>query len=246
MTWEETGDPEYPYSAKVNQDSYLIRVNDFPDESLYTLIVNNEEIEDLEDWPDRWIILSNVEDQGVKQRVSRVVRPAHAQIREGSVDADPTETDQPPERHFDVFISYNSEDREEVREIVNQLRESAIVPWFDVDELRPGARWRPVLEKLIEHTNSAAVFLGKSGVGPWQEEEMDAVLREFLKLDRQVIPVVLPTGRPDSSATLFLGNRTWVDFRSPSPSPLKQLIHGITGRNLAALKSWERARKRRR
>ncbi|MEK6299997.1 MAG: helix-turn-helix transcriptional regulator [Acidobacteriota bacterium] len=59
MTWEETKDPEYPYSAKVNQDNYLIRLNDFPDESLYTLIVNNEEIEDLEDWPERWIICSD-------------------------------------------------------------------------------------------------------------------------------------------------------------------------------------------
>lgn len=56
ITWEETKDPEYPYSAKVNQDIYLIRLNDFPDESLYTLMINNEEIEDLEDWPDRWII----------------------------------------------------------------------------------------------------------------------------------------------------------------------------------------------
>ncbi len=56
ITWEETGDPEYPYSAKVNQDNYLVRLNDFPDESLYTLIVNNEEIEDLEDWPERWLI----------------------------------------------------------------------------------------------------------------------------------------------------------------------------------------------
>lgn len=68
MTWEETDDPEYPYSARVNQDNYLIRLNDFPDESLYTLLVNNKEIEDLEDWPERWIISSDAPDQRVEQR----------------------------------------------------------------------------------------------------------------------------------------------------------------------------------
>jgi hypothetical protein len=67
ITWEETRDPEYPYSAKVNQNNYLIRLNDFPDESLYTLIVNNEEIEDLEDWPELWIISTDAQDQRVEQ-----------------------------------------------------------------------------------------------------------------------------------------------------------------------------------
>ncbi|HSO74440.1 MAG TPA: hypothetical protein VLU47_06350, partial [Blastocatellia bacterium] len=67
ITWEETRDPEYPYCAKVNQDNYLIRLNDFPDESLYTLVVNNEEIEDLEDWPERWIISSESQDQRAEQ-----------------------------------------------------------------------------------------------------------------------------------------------------------------------------------
>ena len=62
ITWEETKDPEYPYSSKVDQDTCLIRLNDFPVESLYTLIVNNEEIEDLEDWPDRWIISTKSRD----------------------------------------------------------------------------------------------------------------------------------------------------------------------------------------
>jgi len=63
MTWHETKDPEYPFSARINQDNYLIRLNDFPDESLYTLFVNNEEIGDLEDWPERWIISGNVKAQ---------------------------------------------------------------------------------------------------------------------------------------------------------------------------------------
>jgi RNA polymerase sigma-70 factor, ECF subfamily len=67
IIWEETTDPEYPYSARINQDNYLIRLNDFPAESLYTLIVNNEEVEDLEDWPVRWIRPSQTQDQRAEQ-----------------------------------------------------------------------------------------------------------------------------------------------------------------------------------
>ena len=32
-----------------------VRVNDFPAEPLYTLLVDGVEIEDLEDWPSRWV-----------------------------------------------------------------------------------------------------------------------------------------------------------------------------------------------
>lgn len=57
IVWLESPDPDYPYSARKDQDNYLIRINDFPAESLYTLIVNNEEAEDLDDWPEQWIRL---------------------------------------------------------------------------------------------------------------------------------------------------------------------------------------------
>lgn len=131
---------------------------------------------------------------------------------------------------YDVFISYNSEDREEVRQIVNQLKEASIIPWFDEEELRPGSLWTRELEEQIEHTASAAVFLGNKGEGPWQREEVDAILRRFISLGRRVIPVILPNGNKDPNAAAFLVNRTWVDFRSSSPPPLKQLIWGITGK----------------
>jgi len=67
ITWEETADPEYPYRAQVNQDNYLIRLNDFPAESLYTLIVNGEEVEDIDDWPESWVRLGDSQDKKVEQ-----------------------------------------------------------------------------------------------------------------------------------------------------------------------------------
>ncbi len=67
ITWEGTKDPECPYSAKINQDKCLVRLNDFPAESLYTLIVNDKEVEDFEDWPEHWIRTGDAQGQEVDQ-----------------------------------------------------------------------------------------------------------------------------------------------------------------------------------
>ena len=43
------------FTATINGDEWNIRINDFPDEPLYTLIINSEEIIHFDDLPDKWI-----------------------------------------------------------------------------------------------------------------------------------------------------------------------------------------------
>jgi len=54
MVWEETNDPIYPYSATVGGDSWRIRVNNFPDEQMYTLLVNEQDMGNFDSWPVFW------------------------------------------------------------------------------------------------------------------------------------------------------------------------------------------------
>jgi hypothetical protein len=54
LPWRATGDGEYPYRAEVNGHVYLIRVNDFPAEPIYTLLADDDELADLDDWPAGW------------------------------------------------------------------------------------------------------------------------------------------------------------------------------------------------
>lgn len=42
------------YEAIVENRSWRLRMNDFPDEPLYTLIVNGVEIIHFNDWPSDW------------------------------------------------------------------------------------------------------------------------------------------------------------------------------------------------
>jgi formylglycine-generating enzyme required for sulfatase activity len=130
---------------------------------------------------------------------------------------------------FDVFLCHNSKDKPEVKQIGEQLIKQSIKPWLDEWEFRPGFPWQRTLETQIENIKAAAVFVGSSGLGPWQELEIDAFLREFVKRECPVIPVLLPTAPDKPKLPVFLSGHMWVDFRQPQPEPMTQLIWGITG-----------------
>jgi len=134
------------------------------------------------------------------------------------------------EQYFDVFICHNSEDKSQVREITTQLKDLGLIPWFDEWVLPPGQRWQPKLYGQIEIIRSAAVFIGNSGLGPWQEMELDAFLQEFVKRTCPVIPVILKTAPEIPRLPLALTSFTYVDFRLEEPDPLQRLIWGITGK----------------
>lgn len=55
LKWSRSGDPVMPWCTQVDQDKWAVRVNDFPDEHLYTLFVNGAEWESFDDWPPNWL-----------------------------------------------------------------------------------------------------------------------------------------------------------------------------------------------
>ena len=133
-------------------------------------------------------------------------------------------------KDFDVFLCYNSGDRTAVKKIGEDLKAHGILPWLDEWELRPGLSWQRALEHQIRTIKSAAVFVGKSGMGPWHLSEMDAFLRQFKKRNCPVIPVLLPGAPQQPDLPIFLEEMSWVDFRKQEPDPLEELIWGITGK----------------
>jgi GTPase SAR1 family protein len=132
-------------------------------------------------------------------------------------------------RDYDVFLSYNRKDETDVKAIEKYLKERGVLPWMDEGELQPGKPWQPEVEKQIKVIKAAAVFVGPDGIGPWQDVEQQALLRQFVKRSASVIPVILPGCADTPELPVFLEGMTWVDFRRLDPDPLKQLIWGITG-----------------
>lgn len=132
-------------------------------------------------------------------------------------------------REYDVFLCHNSRDKPAVRALAERLKEQGILPWLDEQDLRPGLPYTSAIEEQITQTKAAAVLVGKSGLGSWQDFEQSAFLREFINRKCPVIPVILPDCEETPKLPFFLSGMTWVDFRQTEPDPLDRLIFGITG-----------------
>jgi hypothetical protein len=54
VVWAKTEQAEFPYLAEINGQSWQIRINDFPEQPLYTLFVGNQEIGSFDQWSHTW------------------------------------------------------------------------------------------------------------------------------------------------------------------------------------------------
>jgi hypothetical protein len=163
----------------------------------------------------------------------RVIAQAIRPPARGPVAINASAADRTALKEYDVFLCHNSKDKPAVLRIANMLVGKGLLPWLDVWDLRPGMRWQPEIERQIDTIKSAAVFVGSSGLGPWQDEESYAILSRFRKLNRPAIPVILEDAPDGIELPAFLDARTRVDFRKSEPDPLNHLIFGITGKNPA-------------
>jgi sugar lactone lactonase YvrE len=149
-----------------------------------------------------------------------------------------------PEKQWDVFLSYASPDRAQVEKLALYLENDAgLTVFLDKWCLVPGQPFIPELEQAILASRSCAVFVGESGIRPWQNREMQAALNEAVSgaaasglLAYRVIPVLLPGANepPKEELPVFLKQQTWVDFRSPlgldDPDALRRLVAGVRGK----------------
>jgi hypothetical protein len=133
------------------------------------------------------------------------------------------------DERFDVFLCHNSTDKPAIRNINKALLRNGVRTWLDEQQLPPGRVWQSLLEEQIETISTVAIFVGPSGIGPWQNAEMRSFLSEFANRKCPVIPVILADCKTVPQLPLFLRQFTWVDFRKAKPSPMEQLLWGITG-----------------
>ena len=133
------------------------------------------------------------------------------------------------DQHFDVFLCHNSENNLEVEALARTLQENQIRPWIDLWHMRPGFVWLNEVERLIDKVSAVVVCVGPVGVGPWQQEEIYAVLQKFTSKKYPVIPVILSSCDTDPDLPPFLSARASVDLRNLQDDPIGNLIWGITG-----------------
>jgi hypothetical protein len=137
----------------------------------------------------------------------------------------------PEHRRIDVFISYNSKDKAAIEEWDRQLRDAGIATWLDEWDIPKFGSWMSELEKAINETNAAAIFIGPSGVGPWQKQEIQALLQQAQHRPLRMGCVLLPEcPDPIEESSIFLSNFQRVDLRQKSKNIIDELIFAITGK----------------
>ncbi|RCJ42404.1 hypothetical protein A6770_34880 [Nostoc minutum NIES-26] len=133
---------------------------------------------------------------------------------------------------FDVFLSYNSLDRDLVNKIANFLRQRNLNPWIDNREIGVGEKFQNKIQEGIQQVKSAAVFLGKHGLEVWQKEELPLLKYRQAKEGLPLIPVLLPgiDTIPEQTNLRFLREFNWVRFIQSvdEEEPLERLITAIT------------------
>jgi TIR domain len=125
---------------------------------------------------------------------------------------------------FHVFLSHSNADKPAVEELARRLAKEGIQAWLDKWHLIPGNPWQPDIEKALEESETCAVFVGPSGFGPWQNEEMRAAIDRRVRDSGsrfRVIPVFLPGAKraERSSLPIFLAATTWVEFPDSLDDP---------------------------
>ena len=132
---------------------------------------------------------------------------------------------------FDVFLSHNSQDKPTVRQLGEALKQRGLQVWLDEWELVPGRSWQDALQEIIQTVKSAAVLVGKDGLGPWEKPEMKGCLSQFVQRKLPVIPILLPGAGAQPNLPLFLQEFTWVDMRQGlTEEGLDRICWGITGK----------------
>jgi hypothetical protein len=132
--------------------------------------------------------------------------------------------------NFDVFLSYNSKDVEQVKEIRDQLIERGFRPWMDKYEMVAGVFTQPQLQHQINSGKPLVFFIGPHGLGDWQELEVGLATILMVKKKYRLIPVFLTTyeGKVDNFDTLSFADLLHVvDMRESDPDPFEKLVRAI-------------------
>ena len=124
-----------------------------------------------------------------------------------------------------VFMSYSRKDEEIMRAIAKFLRVQGIKVWVDNEKLIPGTPiWEEAVEKGIKDASAIVVVLSPdSKSSEWVRREISLADQH----QKRVFPVLV-RGDENSSITLRLINRQYVDIRVNHDRGLQSLCDAIS------------------
>ncbi|MBN4003274.1 toll/interleukin-1 receptor domain-containing protein [Nostoc sp. LPT] len=132
---------------------------------------------------------------------------------------------------FDVFLSYSSKDKPQVRAIAKQLRHRGLKPWLDEEQLFPGQSFQEAIQKVIHNVRAVAIIIGSDTFSKWQVIELQSLVKVSIDAQIPIIPVILTgASKAPDNVPPFLNQIAWVDFnQGTQEQAIDMLVWGITG-----------------
>ena len=133
-------------------------------------------------------------------------------------------------------LIYGEKEERQVEIVARELHRRGIRIWFQKWNVIPGEQAAPVFENCLARSETAVLFVGASGMVPWQQAQYQAALHRAVEKQKRLIPVLLPDVGDEPALPPFLSTYRWV--RMPQLNDreaLDQLQWGITGVRPASL-----------
>jgi hypothetical protein len=99
--------------------------------------------------------------------------------------------EEPIIRHYDVFISHASEDKDEiVRPLAHALQSEGLKVWYDEFELKIGDSLRRKIDKGLANSRFGIVVLSKDFIRKgWTNYELDGIITKSVSGEQVVLPI---------------------------------------------------------
>jgi hypothetical protein len=131
-----------------------------------------------------------------------------------------------------AFLAHNSPDKPQVRIIADRPNKKGIETWLDEEQIPPGVSFQDRLQKAIAEIDCALIFIGKNGLGRWQNWELKSFFSKLVNDSIPIIPVLLPGVETIPDDLIFLRELNWVEFTDDlaDSATIDNLVWGITGK----------------
>ena len=116
---------------------------------------------------------------------------------------------------YRAFLSHTTSDKPLVEALARRLTKDGVSCFLDKWHLVPGDPIQESLETALARSVCCVVFIGPSGIGTWQNEEMRAAIKSRISGGMRVVPVLLPGAKRDQRSHLpeFLVSSLWTEFQ---------------------------------
>jgi hypothetical protein len=131
---------------------------------------------------------------------------------------------QESEKKLMVFLSHASEDKRQVRNLCNRLRDDGFDPWLDEERLLPGQDWNLEIEKALRASDAillcfSQLSVAKEGYVQREYKRADSYSEEKPEGTIFTIPVRLD----DCEIPHFIRDKQWVDY----PAGYDRLVQAL-------------------